>query len=55
MSNHNATKNEKTANTVTKKAYVKPRLVEYGDVREFTRGPGGSIKDSKGGAGHSGA
>lgn len=36
-----------------KKAYDKPRLTEYGDVREFTRGPGGSQKDLKGGLGHS--
>lgn len=36
-----------------KRPYEKPRIVEYGDVREFTRGPGGSQQDKKGGLGFS--
>jgi hypothetical protein len=34
-----------------KRAYVKPLLIEYGDVREFTRGPGGSKPDAHGSQG----
>ncbi|HHH26807.1 MAG TPA: lasso RiPP family leader peptide-containing protein [Polyangiaceae bacterium] len=30
--------------------YAKPKLVEYGNVREFTRGPGGSKPDAKAGS-----
>ena len=41
-----------TAVPKAKQPYVKPELVEYGDVREFTRGPGGS-KSEKFGAGFS--
>jgi hypothetical protein len=33
-----------------KRAYRKPELVEYGNVRDFTRGPGGGSADAKGGA-----
>lgn len=40
---------EKSTAQVAKKTYEKPRLVEYGDVREFTKGPGGSKKDAKAG------
>lgn len=40
---------EKNSAQAAKKTYEKPRLVEYGDVREFTKGPGGSKKDSKSG------
>jgi hypothetical protein len=43
---------EATAELEAKQPYVKPELVEYGDVREFTRGPGGS-KNEKFGAGFS--
>jgi hypothetical protein len=31
-----------------KRAYSKPVLIEYGDVREFTRGSGGSQPDVHG-------
>ena len=33
-----------------KRDYEKPRLIEYGSVRDFTRGPGGSRADTKFGA-----
>lgn len=32
---------------VGKRAYAKPQLIEYGSVRDFTRGPGGSRSDTK--------
>lgn len=45
--------NTVTASVSAKKPYSKPVVMEFGDVREFTRGPGGSIKDKKGGLAHS--
>ncbi len=44
---------ERAATKATKRAYEKPSLIEYGDVREFTRGPGGSVQDVFGGDSYS--
>jgi hypothetical protein len=38
-----------SASAPAKRAYKKPLLIEFGDVREFTKGPGGSKLDSKSG------
>jgi hypothetical protein len=35
---------------VVKRAYTKPLLIEYGSVRDFTRGPGGTRPDTKAGS-----
>jgi hypothetical protein len=36
------------ATTQEKKAYGKPVLTTYGEVRQFTQGSGGTMKDGKG-------
>jgi hypothetical protein len=46
--------NQSSATTDKKKPYEKPALLEYGDVREFTRGSGGSKPDPFGGDSFSG-
>ena len=39
-----------TAEPTAKRAYGKPELIEYGNVRDFTRGSGGTKPDSKAGS-----
>lgn len=36
--------------TAQRRTYQRPELTEYGNVREFTRGPGGTKADAKIGA-----